>query len=290
MTDLKKIAGDANRVLGECIEPAEWSGAPADVGRYAALDAGKCLRTYITVKSAGLFGSGLYMQAVRAGACIEMVHNFSLIHDDMPCIDNDALRRGRPSAWAKHGERNAILGGDYLLNNAYRVLSRDDRIADAPTRMRLIQILSESTDGMILGEWMDCEAEAGKFRTAPEIDRIQSLKTGRMFLACTMSGAALGGADGTAAAALKKFTAPMGLCFQVTDDILDASGDQEKVGKTLCKDGPAGKATYVALLGLDGARKKADDLAAEAKDALSMFKDRAQGLIDLMDYMVARDR
>lgn len=289
--ELAQIAEDVNKVLSEMIpaERPELVGAPSDVARYSALDAGKRLRTFLTVQTASLFDAPRE-RALRAGACIEMVHNFSLIHDDLPCIDNDRLRRGRPSAWAKFGECNAILGGDFLLNRAFLILATDARISqDEGVRIDLIRILSEMTEGMALGEWMDIQAESGKFRTAAEVDAIQYLKTGCIFNACTMFGATLGHANAAAHSALQKFTNAMGLCFQITDDILDAVGDEAKVGKTLRKDATAGKATYISLYGLDGARDKAAKLAAEAKSALEIFDERADNLRELMDYMITRE-
>lgn len=290
--ELSRIATDVEEVLEEMLprQNADWAGAPANAARYAALDAGKRLRTFLTVQSAGLFDAP-YESSLRAGAVIEMIHNYSLIHDDLPCMDNDQLRRGRPSAWAKYGERNALLAGNFLANWPYYILAIDDKIsADAAVRLELTKILANATNGMLLGQYMDCDAaDFGKFQSAEAIDKIQSLKTGQIFLACTMFGATLGGADANTRAALKKFTDAMGLCFQITDDILDATGDQEKVGKTLHKDAAAGKATYISLLGLDGARAKATELAATAKDALSIFDSRADHLREMMDYMVTRE-
>ncbi|MDR0967669.1 MAG: polyprenyl synthetase family protein [Rickettsiales bacterium] len=288
---LAQVAADVNKVLGEMLAPAraDWDGAPANVGRYAALDAGKRLRAFLCVETAALFGVDT-RSALRAGACIEMVHNFSLIHDDLPCIDNDKIRRGRPSAWAKFGECDAILGGDYLLNHAYMTLVSDTKISkDVNIRMKLMHILSEMTNGMLLGEWMDTAAEKGKFQTAPEVNAIQSLKTGCMFNACTLFGATLGGVSAAEYTALQQFTDAMGLCFQITDDILDVVGNPDKVGKTLNKDDAAGKATYISLYGLERAREYAAKYAADAKRALDIFGPRANTLKEMMDYMITRE-
>ena len=286
---LSKIAADIDVVLDQMIPADKWEITPANVSRYAALDAGKRLRSFLTVTVGGLFDVP-YDSALRAGACVELIHNWSLIHDDLPCIDNDALRRGRPSAWVYGGEANAVLAGDFLLNQAYNILATDIEISKDPAaRLELVKALSDSVRGMILGEWMDIMAESGMFKTAPEIAEIQSLKTGCLFNACTEFGAILGGADALQRAALKKFTDAMGLCFQITDDILDVVGDVEKVGKALRKDAGAGKATFVSLLGLDGARAKAMDLAREATDALSIFDHRADNLRELMRYMISRE-
>jgi farnesyl diphosphate synthase len=289
-TELSKIAVDVDNMLNEMIPADQYDNSPANIARYAVLDAGKRLRSFLTVQVASLF-EVKYETAIRAGACLEMVHNFSLIHDDLPCIDNDNLRRGRPSVWAKYGERNAVLAGDFLLNRPYFILATDTKISsDANVRLELVKILSDMTQGMILGEWMDCEAEDKTVATESDILTIQTLKTGCLFNAATSMGAVLGGANAEQRAALKKFTDNMGLCFQVTDDILDASGDQEKVGKTLRKDDRTGKATFVSLLGLDGARAKAVDIAAAAKSALDIFGPRADILRELMDYIVVRDK
>jgi len=287
-TELTKIAADAEVVLNEYL-PEDLEGSPADVGRYAVLDAGKRLRIFLAVKIGELFGAS-YAAALRAGAVVDIVHAFSLVHDDLPCIDNDELRRGRASAWAKFGERNAVLGGDYLLNIAYKILATDQRIAaDAATRLKLVYALADATDGMIMGEWMDCEAESGRFNTHPEVDQIQTLKTGRIFMASANFGMILGAPTAEERAAIEKFIAAMGLCFQITDDILDVAGDQTKVGKTLGKDTAQNKATYISLFGLDYARKKARELADTAKEALAIFGDRAAVLCELMDYMVVRE-
>ncbi len=289
-TELASIATNVDKILGEMIPGDEYGASPANVSRYAALDAGKRLRSFLCVQVARIFDVP-YDAAIRAGACVEMVHNFSLIHDDLPCIDNDELRRGRPSVWAKYGQRNAVLAGDYLLNRPYIILANDARISpDAATRLELVKTLGEMTQGMILGEWMDCEAETQTNQTKSEIEQIQDLKTGCLFNACTAFGAILGGADDVQRAALKKYTDAMGLCFQITDDILDAVGDQKLVGKTLRKDATANKATFVSLLGLDGAREMAQTVADTARDALSIFGPRADMLRELIDFILVRDK
>jgi len=287
--ELSRITADVEKVLEEMLPKGRWDDDPSNVGRYSTLNKGKRLRPFLTVQSAGLFDVP-YQPALRAGTCIEMLHNFSLIHDDLPCIDNDNLRNGRPSAWAQYGYWQAVLGGDGLLNWPYHVLATDEKISDNPAvRLELIRILSEASHGMLLGEYMDTESETGRFHAISDIDEIQILKTGQIFLACTMFGATLGHADEASRAALRKFTESMGLCFQVTDDILDATGDESKVGKTLNKDAAANKATYISLYGLDGARAKAAELAAAAKNALAIFDHRADALRDLMDYMTTRE-
>ena len=287
-TELSRIASDIEIVLDEMIPQTPLENSPENVSRYAIMDAGKRLRSFLTVASANLFGDH-YNCALRAGACLEMIHNFSLIHDDLPCIDNDDLRRGKPSVWAKYGERNAVLAGDFLLNHAFVTLSRDEKISSDPAvRIELIKILSQMTGGMIIGEWLDCEAETKPNQNESEITQIQNLKTGCLFNAATSMGAILGGATAEQRNALKTFTDAFGLCFQITDDVLDVTGDQELVGKTLNKDTAAGKATFVSIMGVDGARAKVLELGRVAKDALSIFDERADVLRELMDYVVDR--
>ncbi|MDR0741156.1 MAG: polyprenyl synthetase family protein [Rickettsiales bacterium] len=288
-TELSRIAADVDNVLNVMIPADDCPNSPANVSRFAILDAGKRLRSFLTVQVAGLFNAP-YQAAVRAGSCVEMIHNFSLIHDDLPCIDNDELRRGRPSVWAKYGQRNAVLAGDFLLNRAYAILAHDARISPDPAiRMELVGVLAGMTQGMIQGEWMDCEAETATNQTRGDIELMQSLKTGCLFDASASFGAILGNANSEQRAALKKFTDAMGLCFQITDDILDAAGDQAKVGKTLRKDADAGKATFVSLLGLDGARAAAGRIASDAKDALGIFGHQADILQELIDYIITRE-
>ena len=291
-SELKKIAADVDKTLDEMLPKAKWEGDPADVARYGTIDAGKRLRTFLTVQVGNLFDAP-YEQTLRAGAIIETVHNFSLIHDDLPCMDNDRLRRGKPSAWAKFGERNAVLGGDYLFILAFEILSKDTNItSDAETKLELVRALAEASDGMHIGQYMDCEAEAGKrFQSAEDIEEIQRLKTGQIFLVCAKFGMILGHSKASAeqTAAIEKYIAAMGVCFQQTDDILDATGDESKVGKTLRKDGAAGKATYVSLLGIEGARAKAREFADIAKDALNIFDGRADNLRALIDFFLTRE-
>lgn len=287
-TELSKTAADVEKILDGMIPGDDLENSPSNVSRYAILDAGKRLRTFLTVQVAGLFGAN-YEAALRAGACVEMVHNFSLIHDDLPCIDNDVLRRGRASVWAKYGESNAVLAGDFLLNRPYKILATDDRITTDPARrIELIEILSDMTAGMIQGEWMDIVAEREKSHASGDVQKIQELKTGCLFNACTMMGGVLGDATDDQRAALRRFTDAFGLCFQVTDDILDATGTDEQIGKTAGKDAAANKATFVSLLGLEGARAYARELADQAKGALSIFDERADTLRELMDWMVVR--
>jgi farnesyl diphosphate synthase len=284
-TDMIQIANEVDSVLRQMLPDSEFEGDPYDVARYSAIDAGKRVRAYLTVQCANLFDVPREA-AIRTAAAIELVHNFSLIHDDLPCIDNDTLRRGKPSAWAKFGEFQALLGGDYLLARAFGTLA--DLDMEPGIKLKLIKILSEMTCGMIHGEFMDIKAETGIFNTEEDVRRIQCLKTGRIFKACAMFGATLGNTPVEVRAALEKYIDAFGLCFQVTDDILDEIGDQEIVGKTVRKDAAAGKATFISLRGLEGAKEMVVGLAAEAKSALAQFDRRADGLRELADFLVIR--
>ena len=287
--DMTDIANDIDVLLEGMLPESEFSGDPAEVARYASIDAGKRIRAYLTVQIAELFNVPREA-ALRAAAAIEMVHNFSLIHDDLPCIDNDVLRRGKPSSWAAFGVYQAVLGGDYLLARAFGILAADEKISPDPAvRLELIKIMSEMTCGMVHGEFMDIRAETGIFNTEPEVRRIQNLKTGCIFHACAEFGMVLGNAPANARTAINKYIDAFGLCFQITDDILDEIGDEALVGKTLHKDAAAGKATFISLCGLEGAQLVAAELSAAAKEAIADLDDKANGLRQLADYLIDRE-
>lgn len=259
--------------------------------RYSVLDAGKRLRAFMTVESGKLFNVS-YDSCIRAGATIEMVHAFSLIHDDLPALDNDDIRRGKPSSHKKWGESTAILAGDALLNQAFYILSSDEKISPNPaTRLELVRVLSECTGmmGMISGELMDLMAEDGKsFQTIADVDMIQFYKTGQIFTSTLLFGATLGNATDQQKNALKTYARTFGLAFQITDDILDVEGDPELVGKTLHKDAKSGKATYISIMGLEPARNTAKKLIDDAINALSIFDERADNLRELAKYTLTR--
>lgn len=256
--------------------------------RYSALAGGKRLRPFLTVQSANLFGVAPEA-AIMTAAAIEFVHTYSLIHDDLPAMDNDDFRRGKPSCHKEFGEAAAILAGDGLLTYAFEVLSNPRVHADANVRCELIRSVARAAGvrGMVGGQMMDLDAEH-KTMEVDEVIRLQRLKTGEMFAVSCEVGAILGKAPDPLRARLQRFAHDMGLAFQITDDLLDVEGTRAETGKGVKKDSAAGKATLVSVLGLERAREQAKTLAEQAINHLSVFDARADTLRALASYVVSR--
>jgi len=256
--------------------------------RYAALGGGKRLRPFLVLQSANLFdanGPG----ALRAAAAVEMVHCYSLVHDDLPAMDDDALRRGRPTAHIEFDEATAILAGDALLTLAFEVLAAPETHADPAVRAELVLALARASgrDGMVGGQMVDLAAE-GRTLDLNEISQLQAMKTGALIAVSCVAGAILGGASAEERAALAGYSDALGLAFQIADDLLDVEGDEADVGKGVGKDADAGKATFVSLLGVDGARTRARELVDSATEHLAMFDQRADLLRAAAGFVVAR--
>lgn len=256
--------------------------------RYAALGGGKRLRPFLLLQSARLFAVP-EARALRAAAALEMVHCYSLVHDDLPAMDDAELRRGRPTLHRAYDEATAVLAGDALLTRAFAVLAEPATHPDAALRCRLVAGLAAAAglDGMLGGQAIDLAAERSRLDLAG-IERLQALKTGALILEACRAGALLGGAEAAATAALEAYAARLGLAFQIVDDLLDASGDAAEVGKPLGRDGPAGKATFVGRLGEAGARDKAGQLVAQAQAALAPFGPAAEPLGRVADFVLER--
>ena len=254
--------------------------------RYA-VRGGKRLRGFLVLEGAALHGVDP-AQAVSAAAAIECLHAYSLVHDDLPCMDDDALRRGQPTVHVKWDEATAVLAGDALQTLAFDLLC-DPALGNAETRLRLVAGLAQASGagGMVLGQALDMAAETA---TTPlnldQIIRLQAGKTGALFEWSAQAGAVIAGAD---PAPLRQYATALGLAFQVADDILDVTGDAAKAGKRLGKDADAGKATFVSLLGLEGATQRAADLVAEAEAALAPYGERARTLIEAARFVIARE-
>jgi farnesyl diphosphate synthase len=258
--------------------------------RYSALSGGKRLRPFLTVASAQLFGVSREASLLTAAA-IEFIHTYSLIHDDLPAMDDDALRRGKPSCHVVFGEAAAILAGDALLTFAFQVLA-DERVhADPAVRCELIRTLSVASGyrGMVGGQMMDIEAENKKM-SLDEIIRLQRLKTGELFAMSCEAGAILGKAPRSMRSALRGYAHDIGLAFQITDDLLDAEGTRSEVGKAVNKDKQAGKATLVSVLGIDRAREQARILADQARGHLEVFDKKGDDLRALAQFVIERKR
>ena len=253
-----------------------------------ALTGGKRLRGYLVIAGAGLHGIAP-AQAVHAAAAIEALHAYSLVHDDLPCMDDDDLRRGRPTVHRAWDEATAILAGDALQTLAFQLLAAPETSPEPAIRVALITRLAEAAGaaGMVLGQALDIAAEsAAAPLTLEAITALQAGKTGALIRWSAEAGAVLGGAD---PAALGRYAAALGLAFQIADDILDVTGDEARAGKALRKDEDRHKATFVSLLGLDGARARAAALVAEAEEALAPYGAAAEPLREAARFVIARD-
>nr|WP_245866463.1 polyprenyl synthetase family protein [Kandeliimicrobium roseum] len=262
---------------------------PAVQGMRWACNGGKRLRGFLVTEGAALHGVGL-ADAVTAAAAIEALHAYSLVHDDLPCMDDDALRRGQPTVHVKWDEATAVLAGDALQTLAFSLLSDPSCHADPAVRLDLVASLAMAAgaEGMVLGQALDIAAEtAAAPLTLDEIIALQAGKTGALIRWSGEAGARLGRGDVTP---LGRYATALGLAFQIADDLLDVTGDAAAAGKALGKDAAAGKATFVSLLGVDGARARAHALVEEACDALAPYGGAAEALRDCARYVVERDR
>lgn len=256
--------------------------------RYAALGGGKRLRAFLVMQSAELFEVSRTC-AARVAAAVEMLHAYSLVHDDLPAMDDDDLRRGRPSTHKAFDQATAILAGDALQARAFEILAEPDTHADALARAELVQALAAAVGprGMVGGQMIDMLAE-GQELAAPEVTRLQAMKTGRLIQFSAEAGAILGRAPPALRQALFRFGRELGAAFQIADDLLDAEASTEQMGKTAGKDAAAGKATLVAILGPARAREQALLLAEQAIAHLEPFEERADLLRALARFVVVR--
>ena len=247
--------------------------APAGLGvamRYAVEGGGKRLRPLLVLATAEAVGSGESQAALRAACAIELIHAYSLVHDDMPCMDNDVLRRGKPTVHVQFGQAQALLAGDALQTLAFELLTPQDGSVPPSLQAACVGLLARASGywGMAGGQAIDL-ASVGQRLNEDQLRQMHRLKTGALLLCSVQLGAACGQAlPASAQAALQRFGQALGLAFQVVDDILDVTADSATLGKTAGKDAAADKPTYVALMGLAGAQRHADELAQEALQAL----------------------
>ena len=256
--------------------------------RYAALSGGKRLRPFLVMETAALFGV-TRESALGTAAAVEMIHCYSLVHDDLPAMDDSDLRRGRPTVHKEFDEATAILAGDGLLTEAFRVLARPDCHEDAQVRAELIDKLAAAAgvDGMVGGQMIDISPERGAL-DLEGITELQALKTGALITFSCEAGAILGRADSRARSHVVAYAKAIGLAFQIADDLLDALATPEDLGKPTGQDAILGKATFIGQLGLDGARAKADELVSQAEANLELFGEKADLLRDVARFIVAR--
>jgi farnesyl diphosphate synthase len=256
--------------------------------RYSVLNGGKRMRAFLVMQTAQLFSVNQTC-AARVAASVEMLHAYSLIHDDLPAMDDDDLRRGLPSCHKKFDEATAILAGDALQTRAFEVLAEADTHADPEARCELVLALAAAVGmrGMVGGQMIDMQGE-GKSLTAPEITRLQALKTGRLIQFSAEAGAILGRAPQAQRHFIAAYGRELGGAFQIYDDVLDETASAEELGKTIGKDAAQGKATMVAILGLDRARAQAERLAEQAAGHLESFGEKADLLRALAGFTVTR--
>jgi farnesyl diphosphate synthase len=258
--------------------------------RYAAIGGGKRLRPLLVLATASLFGADRSM-AIRVGTAIEAIHVYSLIHDDLPCMDNDALRHGKPTLHVAFDEATAVLAGDALHDFAFEVLSDPNLSGDPFVRIELVRTLALASgmNGMAGGQMMDIAAETASF-DLPTVTRLQQLKTGALLSAAVEMGAIIGRIPAEGRSHLRGYARDIGLAFQIADDLLDAEGDEEAAGKALRKDEQAGKETFLSLLGPERAREQAHMLVEQAVQFLSSYGEEADLLRALAWFIVERDR
>ena len=256
--------------------------------RYASLDGGKRLRPFLLMQSAGLFGVG-ERSALRTGSALELIHCYSLVHDDLPAMDDDDLRRGKPTVHKQFDEATAILAGDALLTLAFEFLAHPETHANAGVRCDLVAALAKAAGahGMVGGQMIDLQAENETFDIG-QITRLQRLKTGELIAYACEGGAILGQASNNAREALRGYAHDLGLAFQIADDLLDVEGSVEEVGKAVNKDEDAGKATFVSILGVERARSQANRLADQAIEHLAIFGKKADLLRQAARFVVER--
>ncbi|MCJ7598576.1 MAG: polyprenyl synthetase family protein [Methyloceanibacter sp.] len=285
--ELERIARLTERKLDGLI-PAS-STRLGEALRYALLGPGKRLRPFLLVSSARIFGAP-EDRALEAATALECIHCYSLVHDDLPCMDDDDLRRGRPTTHIAFDEATAVLTGDGLLTLAFEIMSGPQIDPDPAIRVELVSLLAKAAgwQGMVLGQALDLEAE-GRSLNMDETLQMQALKTGALFKFACEAGAVLGRATPDARRALLDYATALGQAFQLADDLLDAQGTTAKLGKAAAKDAARGKATFIALLGIDGAKAKLAGLVRDAESALAPLGPKAEPLAEAARFVASRE-
>lgn len=286
---LAGVAAQTEDVLDAVLpEPEGHQSVIMEAMRYAALGGGKRLRPFLMVETARILGCESNT-VWRAAAALECIHVYSLVHDDLPCMDDDDIRRGKPTVHKAYDEAVAVLAGDALLTQAFGIVAVCGAPSDVSVKLVSMMAKASGTHGMIGGQIIDVFVSESD-RDEALITQLQALKTGALIEYAVSAGALLGGANEAETAALKNYASDLGLIFQITDDILDVEGDASIVGKAVRKDEDLGKATFVSILGLEGAREKAALLGERAKCHLEPFGDKANILYDAVDFVLGRQK
>lgn len=290
-TRLHTVATEMETILAQVLpEPAGPQSRIMEAMAYALLGGGKRLRPFLLIEAARMLGAeskGIW----KAAAALECVHVYSLIHDDLPCMDDDDLRRGKPTVHKAYDEALAVLAGDALLTLTFEILARDSVHPDAEVRLKLISELAENSGshGMIGGQVIDIYAgDSAQDETL--ITQLQAMKTGALIHYAVIAGGRLAGASETDLQNLSTYADALGLAFQIRDDILDVEGDSALMGKRTNKDAGLGKATFVSIHGLEGAKQKALELGMRAKAALRPYGENADILCSTVDFVLNRQK
>ncbi len=293
MADLQKAMAENARAVSEMLDRLLKVGGGREARlmeamRYSSLGGGKRIRPFMVTAGARLFAVAESC-ALRAAAAVEMVHCYSLVHDDLPAMDDDDLRRGQPTCHVRFDEATAILAGDALLTRAFEVLADIPTHPDPQVRSQLVLALAKASgaEGMVGGQMLDLMAENERL-DMPEVTRLQRMKTGELIAFSCEAGAILGKAAEPARHALRAYAHDLGLAFQIADDLLDVEGTAAEVGKKTGKDADKGKATFVSLLGVERAKAQAQMLADQAGRHLEMFDEKADYLRELAQFVVNR--
>ena len=286
---MQSIQARTEAALDQCLPGKHIvPGKLHDAMRYATLGGGKRVRPLLTHAAGSIFSAT--PEALDSAACaVELIHAYSLVHDDLPCMDDDSLRRGKPTVHIEFDEATAMLAGDALQTLAFHVIATPDLVADGKRQVQMIELLAlaSGSRGMDGGQAFDLES-VGKQLTLEELEFMHIHKTGALIRSAVLLGAHCGNADAAALVQLSHYANRVGLLFQVVDDILDTEADTATLGKTAGKDEANNKPTYVSLLGLSRAKTLATEMRDDAHAALSSFGDRAKRLHELTDFIVAR--
>lgn len=289
--ELQRIQRDVDRTFDAYMPvPDDTRARLIEAMRYAAIGGGKRVRPLLLCATAGMFAVDREA-AVKAGCAVEAIHAYSLIHDDLPCMDDDDLRHGKPTLHKKYDEATAVLAGDSLHALAFEILSDHSLSSDPFVRAELVETLAGASgmSGMAGGQMMDIVADESDY-DLPSVTRLQQLKTGALLAASVEMGAILGRVPPEGRQNLRAYARDIGLAFQIADDLLDVEGDQDKAGKALRKDDEQGKQTFVTLMGVEAARDQAQALVDQAIGHLAPYGDDAALLAALAKFIVERDR
>lgn len=289
----KEYAALINEAAAQYVSPVSFKGRESagldvmlDAMSYSLENGGKRIRPMLTLEFCRACG-GDFKKAVPFALGVEMIHTYSLIHDDLPCMDDDDMRRGKPSNHKVYGYANALLAGDGLLTLAFETVLSADTDYDKKAKAALELAKAAGCSGMIAGQVMDLANEK-RNATLDEVRKTDSLKTGEMIKVAAVMGCIAAGADDAKIAAASEYCNNIGLAFQIVDDILDVTSSEEMLGKPIGSDSENGKSTYVSLLGLEESERLAKDLTQKAKDALDIFDGEKDFLVELADMLASR--